>query len=91
VDEDRKEERGKGARGLRRRSRARPDWAAGTNAKRVGSQVANTQCTTSRSSDQAGTVRQEGMAHGGEGRGGRERLGDARYEMSGLDVFCDFF
>jgi hypothetical protein len=36
-------------------------------------------------------MRQEGMAHGGE-RGGRERLGDACYEMSGgLDVFCDFF
>jgi len=81
VGEDRKEERGKGARGLRRRRRARPDWAAGTNAKRVGIPRCQHQCgnqcgnqftTTSRSSDQAGLVRQESMAHGGERGGERD-------------------
>jgi hypothetical protein len=91
VDEDRKEERGKGARGLRRRSRARPDWAAGTNAKRVGSQVANTSAPPHEALIRQGLCGRRAWPMGGRGGGGRERLGDARYEMSGLDVFCDFF
>jgi hypothetical protein len=87
VGEDRKEERGKGARGLRRLRRARPDWAAGTNAKRVGIPSSQHQCTTtSRSSGQAWTVRQRG--HWGEG--GRRDQETPTLRLSGLDVFWGF-